>query len=268
MEITQACSLVYDDMVDKGVMRRGRPCWHTLSDVGLVAVNDAHSLHLAVYRIFDGFFKDRKFYQKMVMILNERARILVLGQCMDILTQRKLPDGRINYKKYTLAQVRNIALHKTAYFLDLSFSIAYRIAGVDDEQALKDIEDITLDFGVFFQMRDDFIDVYCSTEEIGKKGLDIQEGKCSWTVAKALEMANENQKAIIYEFYGVKGEEAEKKIQAVFAEIGVEQEYLKEEVMFGLKMKNKISCFRQRYPEIPTDVMDEFLEILINRNQI
>jgi len=35
----QACALIADDIMDGSETRRGKPCWHTLKEVGLNAVN-------------------------------------------------------------------------------------------------------------------------------------------------------------------------------------------------------------------------------------
>lgn len=35
----QTCGLIVDDIMDGSETRRGKPCWHTLKDVGLNAVN-------------------------------------------------------------------------------------------------------------------------------------------------------------------------------------------------------------------------------------
>jgi farnesyl diphosphate synthase len=38
-EIMQACALVADDIIDGSETRRGSPCWYTLDEVGLSAIN-------------------------------------------------------------------------------------------------------------------------------------------------------------------------------------------------------------------------------------
>jgi len=39
-EIAGTAALLYDDIVDEGQVRRGKPCWHRLNHVGLTAIND------------------------------------------------------------------------------------------------------------------------------------------------------------------------------------------------------------------------------------
>ena len=42
--------------------------------------------------------------------------------------------------------------------------------------------------------QDDFLDCFGDPEVIGKIGTDIQDKKCSWMLAKALEVANASQR--------------------------------------------------------------------------
>ena len=61
--------------------------------------------------------------------------------------------------------------------------------------------------GVFFQIRDDFLDVFADESVLGKKGTDIQEGKCSWVILRALEKCTESEMKLIQEHYGKAKEE-------------------------------------------------------------
>lgn len=58
-------------------------------------------------------------------------------------------------------------------------------------------EKILLEIGNLFQVQDDFIDCFGDETLTGKIGTDIREGKCSWLIVKALEVASIDQVNIL-----------------------------------------------------------------------
>jgi len=58
-------------------------------------------------------------------------------------------------------------------------------------------------------VQDDYIDCYGDPEYTGKIGTDIVDGKCSWLIATALTMANEEQLETLRKCYGNSSKEDE-----------------------------------------------------------
>jgi farnesyl diphosphate synthase len=75
--------------------------------------------------------------------------------------------------------------------------MAMLMAGVKDEQAYRNAQDILLEMGIFFQVQDDYLDCYGDPAVIGKIGTDIQDNKCGWLVVQALKLATPEQRQLL-----------------------------------------------------------------------
>ena len=76
--------------------------------------------------------------------------------------------------------------------------------------------------GQLFQIQDDFLDLYGDPKVTGKIGTDIVEGKCSWLIVNALNLADEEQLAVIKQHYGRPGDSVDK-IKQLFEELRLKQ---------------------------------------------
>lgn len=76
--------------------------------------------------------------------------------------------------------------------------------------------------GQLFQIQDDFLDLYGDPKVTGKIGTDIIEGKCSWFIVNALNLADEQQLAVIKKHYGCPGGSVDK-IKQLFEELRLKQ---------------------------------------------
>ena len=74
--------------------------------------------------------------------------------------------------------------------------------------------------------QDDFMDCYGNPEKSGKKGTDIQEGKCTWLVVMAMKKANHSQIETLNQCYSSKDPEAITTVLNVFEELNLKDIYL------------------------------------------
>ena len=76
-------------------------------------------------------------------------------------------------------------------------------------------------------MQDDFLDLYGDPKLTGKVvGNDIVEGKCSWLIVNALNLADERQMEVIREHYGRDSPASVAKIKRLFEELRLKQVFL------------------------------------------
>ena len=229
IELLQAFFLIADDLMDHAVMRRGRKCWHRDPAIGLTALNDVLFLQTVLYCLLDDLIlehcthsnKEKSYaVQKLFQEVTLKTEA---GQFFDLKT---LPPDQpsINMDIYTWERVHRIATLKTAYY---SFYLPVALACIllDKEQALEEVEAALLPLGVFFQAQDDYLDVYGEVEKIGKVGTDIEEGKCSWLLLKALEVCTDEQKDIIKRSYGQKDEQSVRAVKDLFNQLDLPKHY-------------------------------------------
>lgn len=180
----------------------------------------------------------------------------------------------INLDMYTMQRYRNIVLYKTAFYT-VSHPIRFGLylAGVIDPVLHQDAEEILLKMGEFFQIQDDFLDVFGDPSVTGKIGTDIEDGKCNWPVVRALEKANEQQRSVLQENYGVKDPKAVKAIRKIFSELSIEEDYREYEKKQNDLLREKIANFCEKRKDssewgsngFPPQVFTTFLDKLFGR---
>ncbi|KAL2990497.1 hypothetical protein AAZX31_11G205800 [Glycine max] len=67
-----------------------------------------------------------------------------------------------------------------------------------------------------------YLDCFGDPQTIGKIGTDIEDFKCSWLIAKALELSNEQQKKVVQENYGKPDPENVAKVKALYNELNLQ----------------------------------------------
>ncbi|XP_046574693.1 farnesyl pyrophosphate synthase-like [Haliotis rubra] len=224
VEWLQAFFLVADDLMDKSVTRRGKPCWYKRENVGTIAVNDSFYLEAALYQILKKHFRHLPYYTSILELFHDTTMQTVIGQCLDLTTAP--PEGTVDFKGYTLDRYSAIVKYKTAFYsFYLPVALAMYMAGISDEASHANAKTILLQMGHFFQVQDDFLDCYGDPEVIGKIGTDIEDNKCGWLVVQALNRANDSQRKLLEENYGQHDPEKVKKVKEVFRELNLQKVY-------------------------------------------
>ncbi|KAK4420858.1 Farnesyl pyrophosphate synthase [Sesamum alatum] len=198
IEWLQACFLVHDDIMDGSHTRRGQCCWFRMPKVGMIAINDGLILRSHIPRILKRHFKGKPYYVDLLDLFNEVEFQTTHGQMIDLITTLV---GEKDLSKYSLSLHRRIAQYKTAYYsFYLPVACALLMFGENLDNHVNAKETL-LKMGIYYQVQDDYLDCFGDPETIGKIGTDIQDFKCSWLVANALKLCNEDQKKTLYDAY-------------------------------------------------------------------
>lgn len=179
-EYLHAASLLHDDVVDEGEMRRGRtPAYKIWGNKATVLVGDflyARAIELA------SRFGD----VRIARAIAETVALMSEGEIIQLL-QAKNP----NFDEDTYLEIID---RKTASLISVSCRIGALLAkaGESEVQALTDYG---ICLGRAFQMIDDILDYTADADELGKAiGTDLAEGKITLPIVIALEKASPGER--------------------------------------------------------------------------
>ncbi|KAL0603120.1 Farnesyl pyrophosphate synthase [Plecturocebus cupreus] len=96
---------------------------------------------------------------------------------------------------------------------------AMSMAGIDGEKEHPSAKKILLEMGEFFQLQDDYLDLFGDPCVTGKVGTDIQDKKCSWLVVQCLQRATPEQYQILKENYRQKEAKKVAQVKALYEEL-------------------------------------------------
>ena len=182
-EYLHAASLLHDDVVDGGVMRRGRsPAYKIWGNKATVLVGDflyAKALNLASR--FDDI--------RIAKAIAETVALMSEGEILQLL-QVETPS----FDEKTYLEIIN---KKTASLISVSCKIGALFAGAGKSE-VQALSDYGLYLGQAFQMIDDILDYTADTSELGKAiGTDLAEGKITLPLVVAIEKASSREKVML-----------------------------------------------------------------------
>lgn len=223
LELFNAVFWMTDDIIDDSDERFYKPCWHKLPSAGPVAINDCVFLLNAHRRLLKAFFKDHDFYFDLVELFEDAKRTIIIGQNLDFHSKVKNNATASDVARFTQELFESTARCKTAiHFCYLPVAIAMIATGYGNPEDLEEIKCVSLKVGHFVQIRRDYLDCYSSSD---KSRLDIQDGRCTWLIVKALQLANSQQRLILEENYGKQSKESTDEVIQVYEEVEIKKLY-------------------------------------------
>jgi geranylgeranyl diphosphate synthase type I len=205
LELIHVCALMHDDVMDASDTRRGAPAIHKAfeamhRDQKLIGSSAQFGISAAILlgdlalvwsaKMLHQSGIDNQSLIRSLPMYDEMRVELMAGQYLDIYEQafasesveRSLKVARYKSGKYTIER-------------PLHFGAAL---GAANENLFKTYSDYGLPLGEAFQLRDDVLGIFGNPDETGKPaGDDLREGKRTVLLAKTMELADEDSKAVI-----------------------------------------------------------------------
>jgi geranylgeranyl diphosphate synthase type II len=177
MEVFHNFSLVHDDIMDRADQRRGLPTVHKKWNEP-TAILAGDNLLVKAYESILSFSGNGK--NEILTLFSKTATEVCEGQQDDMDFAERNEVSEANYL--------NMIQKKTAVLLGCSLASGAIVASASGSIVQK-MYDFAIAIGMSFQMMDDYLDAFGTSENIGKvSGGDIMEGKKTWLYIKSCEL--------------------------------------------------------------------------------
>lgn len=208
-------TLLHDDVMDRAEVRRGKPCVHKVWNDN-TAILSGDSMLVMAYQLVGQC--DAACLKEVFDLFTTTALEIGEGQQYDVDFETRMDVMPEEY----LEMIRL----KTSVLLAAAVKLGALQAGAPEEDC-ELLYRFGESVGLAFQLQDDLLDVYGDFESFGKRiGGDILCNKKTYLLIKALEGANESQRAELEAWITASEYDADEKVSAVTAlynQIGVRQ---------------------------------------------
>ncbi len=218
IEIFHNYTLLHDDVMDDAELRRGRQTVHKKWNSN-VAILSGDAAAITAYKYVETV--DDAYLRLVIDGFNQVAMDVCKGQQYDMEFETR---DDVSVEEY----IQMIYL-KTSVLIAGSMRHGALIAGAPEHE-YKALYDFGGYLGLVFQLQDDYLDVYGDVAEFGKKiGGDILCNKKTYLLIKALELAGEEDRALLNGWLAKKEFDPEEKIRQVteiYNRVGVREAVL------------------------------------------
>lgn len=263
LEIFQTAILIHDDIIDEAEKRRG-----------MQTINSKYKGHIGVskaicigdlgffisFRIISNLNISEKLKEEISKVYSKTLYNTVNGEIIDVL----LPLKDINYHKDMKDDIiYDIYVNKTAWYTIIGPIL---IGGSSANASIEDKEkliEMGINLGIAFQIKDDLLGLYSTSDNMGKTLNDIKEGKQTIIYKYAIDNANDKELELINKYYGNPNVSLEenKKITDLFIKLGAKDnasKLVEEYTNNGIKIINNMNIENK-------DVFIEFANYLLKR---
>jgi len=183
LEIFHNFTLIHDDIMDKADIRRHQPTIHKKWDENVAILSGDAAMILATKQFLS---LPEKIFKPVITEFNKMALEICEGQQYDMDFESR--------QSVSVSEYLEMIRLKTAVFLASALKMG-AIAGNATTNQQQQLYEAGINFGLAFQLQDDFLDSFSNLEIFGKKpGGDILEKKKTFLLINAFTKSSEKQK--------------------------------------------------------------------------
>lgn len=213
LEVFQTSILIHDDIIDKAIKRRGKDTIPVMYSKDYMVVdtfkekqnNFANSMALCIGDL--GFYlssdlllnnyKDNPNLLDVFRYYNDIAIKTTKGELLDVYLAFK--EECFEHSNDLADKIFDIYTLKTAWYSVVGpFCLGLVLAGANDK-LIKSSEDILLDVGIAFQIKDDLLGIYGDENKTGKTASDVEEYKQTLLYSYTMNTSYKNE---LLKYYG------------------------------------------------------------------
>lgn len=190
LEIFHNFTLLHDDIMDQADIRRGHETVHKKYDTN-TAILSGDVMLVYAYEFISKLPKDKVI--TCLKIFNEIAIGVCEGQQLDVNFE--------TLENVAIQDYINMIYLKTSILIDGAMKIGALVGGASQEEA-DQLGKYGKNMGIAFQLQDDFLDTFGTTETLGKRvGGDILQNKKTYLYLRAKELSDMEQSKQLLDLY-------------------------------------------------------------------
>lgn len=258
IEILHNFTLVHDDIMDKAPIRRGRETIHSKWNEAVGVLTGDVMMGYA-YKLL-GVYSNHNNFSLILDAFTTGLIEVCEGQAFDLEFHDSISNNNNVGKNEYLKMIEK----KTAKLLEMSAVIGGLIANCSNEQ-ISSLRTFALNLGIGFQIQDDYLDLYGEQEKVGKKiGKDLIEGKKTFQIVSAIELATKPEHKKFLEYYCSNKGITEQEIpymKEIFEDLSIEEVSINTAERYFATSQESIKLFSDN----ARNELEFFLTLLANR---
>ena len=266
-ELFESSILIHDDIIDEATSRRGKNTIPYDFDKNNIKVGSDIALCLGDYGFYKTFeilinkYKNNKNFNKLLSYYVD----IVLSTCRGEILDVYLPyyDRSNNSSDVKLDNIMEIYKLKTAYYTLIGpFNLGLILGGASDT-TVKRYNNLLLNLGIAFQIKDDILGVFSDKNVIGKDTNDITEYKETILYYYTI---NSNYKDKLLKYYGKSINEKElEEVRNIFIESNSLEKSTN--IMNDLINKSRVELDNIKMNKDIKDILYGFMDYLFYRSK-